>query len=192
MAWGAAGGMRPAPAPRSGQGGYYRFCMAALLLLGCVALLQSPLGARVHWGARRGLQGAASQGSSAAEGAGAARNGSASVRNVLVEFSVAGAQSALPWRTASLAALLASFVRLQRPHMLPPLATVPALESMILLQSLHTPPPLAHAGAPCLLSSTLKVCWGWQLASILHEVRFGTRQLRLRAERQAAWVSCYA
>ena len=184
--------MRPAPAPRSGQGGYYRFCIVALLLLGSVALLQSPLGARVHWGVSRGLQGAASQGSSAAESAGAARNGSASVRNVLVEFSVAGAQSALPWRTASLAVLLASFLDQQRPHMLPPLAIVPTLESTILLQSLHTPPSLAHAGAPYLLLSKLKVCWGWPLASILHEVQIGTGQLRLRAERQAARVSCCA
>ena len=175
--------MRPAPAPRSGQGGYYRFCIAAMLLLGAgsFALLQSRAG--VHWGVRRGLQGAASQGSSAAEGAGAARNGSASVRNVLVEFSVAGAQSALPWRTASLTALLASFLGLQRPHILPPLAIVPALESMILLLRLRKTPSSPHACALCLLPSKFNVRWGWPLGSILHEVQTGTGQLRLRVER---------
>lgn len=132
-----------------------------MLLLGCVALLQSPLGARVHWAARRGLQGAASQGSSAAEGAGAARNGSTSVRNALVEFSVAGAQAALPWRTAPLAVYLASFLGLQRPQRLPPLAIVPALESLILSLRLRPPPSFAHAGVLYLLFNTLNVCWGW-------------------------------
>lgn len=145
--------MRPAPAPRSGQGGYYRFCIVAMLLLGSVALLQSPLGARVHWAPRRGLQGGAGKGSAAAEGAGAARNGSASVRNVLVEFSVAGAPVALPWRTALLAALFASFLGLQRPHMFSPRAIVPALGSLILLLPLRTRPSSAHAGALYLLSS---------------------------------------
>ena len=147
MAWGRRAAMRLAPAPRSGQGGYYRFCIVAMLLLGSVALLQSPLGPRVHWAPRRGLQGPASQATTAAEGDGAARNGSASVRNVLVEFSVAGAPAALPWRPASLAALLASFRGLQRPHTSPPLAIQAALESVILLLRLQTRPLCARTGA---------------------------------------------
>jgi len=84
--------MRPNPAPRPWQGaGYYRFCIAAMLLLGTVALLQSPLAGRVHSATSHALHAAAGGAGGAAAAARTAAKGSASSRTVLVEFSVAGA-----------------------------------------------------------------------------------------------------
>ena len=87
--------MRPSLVPRSGHGSYYRFCIVAMLLLGTVGLLQSPLAERVHSATAKALQGTGDEGGTRQAGAGAKANGSASSRTVLIEFSVAGATTLL-------------------------------------------------------------------------------------------------